>query len=87
MRAAPIASLCLLGAAIAVAWHDPVHALITRAALLSLPAEMREFWVSETNNLITRYCLYPDEYYGANAERKAAMRPYCEVKGPARFTT
>src|SRR3954447_11128041 len=81
MRVAPIAALCLLGAGVAFAWHDPVHALITRAALLSLRPEMREFWVSETNNLIARYCLYPDEYYGANAERKAAMRPYCEVKG------
>ena len=81
MRAAPIAALCLLGTGVIFAWHDPVHALITRAALLSLPTEMRRFWGAETKDMITRYCLYPDEYYGATPERKAAMRPYCEVKG------
>ncbi len=82
MRAPPIAAVCLLlGAGVSFAWHDPVHALITRAAVLALPLEMRHFWGAETDRLIARYCLYPDEYHGAAAERKAAMRPYCEVKG------
>ena len=83
MRPIRIAVACLLGAALSFAWHDPVHALITRAALLSLPPEMRQFWGAESDPLITRYCLYPDEYHNAPPERKAAMRPYCEVKGRA----
>jgi YVTN family beta-propeller protein len=81
MRVLPVAAVCLLSAVICFGWHDPVHALITRAALFALPLEMRQFWSAETDRLIARYCLYPDEYHGAAAERKAAMRPYCEVKG------
>jgi hypothetical protein len=81
MKTIRIVAVCLLGAGSSFAWHDPAHARITRAALLSLPPEMRQFWGAETDNLITRYCLYPDAYYGATAERKAAMRPYCEVNG------
>jgi hypothetical protein len=83
MKAIQIAAACLFGAVACFAWHDPVHALITRAALLSLPAEMSQFWGIESDRLVTRYCLYPDEYYNASAERKAAMRPYCEVTGRA----
>ena len=82
MRAIHIAATRLF-AAPSLAWHDPVHALITRAALLSLPAEASQFWGVESDRLITRYSLYPDEYYNASAERKAAMRPYCEMKGRA----
>jgi hypothetical protein len=82
MKAIRIVAACLF-AAPSFAWHDPVHALITRAALLSLPAEASQFWGVESNRLATRYSLYPDEYYNASAERKAAMRPYCEVKGRA----
>jgi hypothetical protein len=83
MKAIRIAAACLFGAALAFAWHDPVHALITRAALLSLPPEMSQFWGAESDPLITGYSLYPDEYHNASAERKAAMRPYCEVNGHA----
>jgi hypothetical protein len=81
MRTAPITAMGLLGTGISLAWHDPVHALITRSAVMSLRVEMRQFWGAETEHLITHYCLYPDEYHGATAARKAAMRQYCEVKG------
>jgi hypothetical protein len=81
MTSARIAVVCLLGASIALAWHDPAHARITQAALRSLPAQMRQFWTAQMDALITRYSLYPDEYHGATSERKAAMREYCEVKG------
>ena len=54
---------------------------MTKAALLSLTAEMSQFWAPERLNLITTYSLYPDMYHNAPAERKAAMREYCEVRG------
>ena len=81
MTSIRIAAVCLMGVTVSLAWHDPAHALITRAALLSLPAEMRQSFGDQTDALITRYSLYPDEYHGASGERKTAMREYCEVNG------
>src|ERR1044072_4399892 len=73
--------LFLACAAACSAWHDPVHARITKALLDALPMPMRTFFESETNNLILRYCLYPDRFANATSERKAELRPYCEVEG------
>ncbi len=67
----------------AIAWHDPVHELITRAAMQSLPAEMRQQWSTEYESLATRYCLYPDIYHNAEPAEKSRMKLYCEVSGRA----
>jgi len=83
MDAIRLAAAYFLAASVSQAWHDPVHALITRAAIESLPMEMRQFWGTETDPLVARYCLYPDEYHNASADRRAVMQPYCEVKGRA----
>ena len=61
MSAIRLAATYFLGATVLLAWHDPVHSLVTRAAIESLSAEMRRFWGTETDPLIARYCLYPDE--------------------------
>src|ERR1051325_8936234 len=81
MTSLRIAVACVIGVTLCSAWHDPAHAVITRAALLSLPAEMRQSFGDHTDALIARYTLYPDEYHGASSERKTAMREYCEVNG------
>jgi hypothetical protein len=83
MGAIRLAAAYFLAASVSQAWHDPVHALITRAAIESLPMQMRQFWGKETDPLIARYCLYPDEYHNASADRRAVMQPYCEVNGRA----
>ena len=64
-----------------MAWHDPVHELITRVALQSLPPFMRQLWAKESSNLATRYCLYPDIYHNAEPAEKARMKVFCEVGG------
>jgi hypothetical protein len=64
-----------------VAWHDPVHELITRVALQSLPLSLRQLWAKESSNLTSRYCLYPDIYHNAEPAEKTRMKVFCEVGG------
>jgi YVTN family beta-propeller protein len=64
-----------------MAWHDPVHELITRVALQSLPPSMRRHWAAESTKLTSRYCLYPDIYHNAEPAEKARMKAFCEVGG------
>jgi hypothetical protein len=63
------------------AWHDPVHELITRAALQSLPQALRQQWTAEASNLTRRYCLYPDIYANADPAEKARLKIFCETGG------
>ena len=63
------------------AWHDPVHELITRVALQSLPPSMRQHWAAEFSKLTSRYCLYPDIYHNAEPAEKTRMKAFCEVGG------
>jgi hypothetical protein len=62
-----------------MAWHDPVHELITRAAIQSLPQALQQQWAAEIPQLTGRYCLYPDMYANADAAEKARLRLFCEV--------
>ncbi len=73
--------LFLFLAPVANAWHDPVHELITRVALQSLPPYMRQLWAGEASNLSSRYCLYPDFYHNAEPAEKTRMKIFCEVSG------
>jgi hypothetical protein len=61
------------------AWNDPVHRQITTAAIMSVPARMRNKLSPEAENLIKRYCLYPDIYGNpeSSAEQRAPIRKYC----------
>jgi hypothetical protein len=62
------------------AWHHPVHQMITRAAILSLPAEIQERFGAEKTPLIQRYCVYPDMYpYQLAAQPE--LKRYCETSG------
>lgn len=80
-----IFSLALLLSSYSYAWWHP-HVLITRAAVLSLPAPMLQRLGSEpTKNLIEVYSYYPDHYRSAgpqgnspDASKRTAMRIYCE---------
>jgi hypothetical protein len=65
------------------AWHDPVHARITRAAFGSLPAAMQQPWKPQAERLATQLSLYPDWYHNAPPEIHADMRRFCEVRGRA----
>jgi hypothetical protein len=76
-----IAATALLLTTQGIAWHDPVHARITRAALRSLAPDMQRKWEAQAERLILEYSLYPDAYHNAPAETRAAMRPFCEVRG------
>lgn len=76
-----LAALAVLAAGSMMAWHDPVHARITRAALESLPTGMQRQWASESERLIVRYSLYPDIYANAGPQDRARMKVYCEVAG------
>ncbi len=73
-----VAGLVLLLAP-AGAWHNPVHALITRTALEALPGPMQSVMAPEARTLADWYSLYPDAYYGTEGEKRAAMQPYCET--------
>src|SRR5689334_23223793 len=73
------AACALLSAPLAWAWHDPVHARITRAAFGSLPAAMQQPWRAQAERLAVEYSLYPDAYHNATPETRAAMRRFCEV--------
>jgi hypothetical protein len=64
-----------------MAWHDPVHELITRAAIQSLPQALQQQWAAEIPQLTGRYCLYPDMYANADAAEKARLKLFCEVGG------
>ena len=75
------AACALLSVPLAWAWHDPVHARITRAALGSLPPNMQTPWNAEAERLAVEYSLYPDAYHNAPPETRAAMRRFCEVQG------
>jgi hypothetical protein len=69
-----------------MAWHDPVHELITQAAIQSLPQALQQQWAAEIPQLTGRYCLYPDIYANADAAEKARLKLFCEVGG-GRFIT
>ena len=64
-----------------MAWHDPVHELITRAAFQSLPERVRQQWAAEAPQLISRYCLYPDIYANAEPAEKTRLKLFCEAGG------
>jgi hypothetical protein len=59
------------------AWHDPVHAMITRNALSSLPEWMQQKWAAFADPLARDYSLYPDRMYGAKEPDLSRLRPYC----------
>jgi hypothetical protein len=77
------AACAMLSATLAWAWHDPVHARITRAAFASLPAAMQQPWKPQAQRLAVEFSLYPDRYHNAPEEERAVMRRYCEVRGRA----
>ena len=54
--------ICFLVAGQAVAWHGPPHQKITRAAVMSLPAEPRQMFAGEDEALIEVHCKLPDTY-------------------------
>jgi len=76
-----IAIGALAAASVCAAWHDPVHARITRAALRSLPPAMQQMLAAQADRLILEYSLYPDAYAHVKGETREAMRPFCEVRG------
>jgi hypothetical protein len=59
------------------AWHDPVHAAITRAAVRALPAEMQARWEPRLQDLAERYSLYPDRFAGAKDAGRDRLAPFC----------
>ncbi len=60
------------------AWHHPVHQMMTRAAIGSLPPALQERLQSEKTSLIQRYCVYPDMYPFRSAAQPELKR-YCET--------
>ena len=68
---------CLWLALPAPAWHDPVHEMITRNALGSLPAAMQQKWAPFADALAREYSLYPDRFRGAKEAELARLRLYC----------
>lgn len=70
--------LCSISVWTCAGWHDPVHQMITRAALASLPAAAQERFGAETTALVRKYCVYPDMYPHQTAAR-AGMRRFCEM--------
>ena len=66
---------------ISTAWHDPVHARITRAALASLPTAMQKLWAAQAGRLIREYSLYPDTYAHVTSQTRDEMQRFCEVRG------
>ena len=77
MRVLRLAVVCLLAGAAGWGWHDPVHALITRAALESLPSRMQEKWAPFAEPLARQYSLYPDRIRGAREPEVSRLRVYC----------
>jgi hypothetical protein len=77
MRLLRIATAGLLVGASCPAWHDPVHELITRSALASLPPSMQRVWAPFADQLAREYSLYPDHFHGAKGADLARLRPYC----------
>jgi len=71
------AAACLLYALPGSAWHDPVHEMITRHALGSLPAPMQQKWAPYTDALARAYSLYPDHFHGAKEPELSRLRLYC----------
>ena len=59
------------------AWHDPVHAAITRAALESLPQPMRARWEPQARELAEIYSLYPDAFAHVKDAERQRMLPFC----------
>jgi hypothetical protein len=80
-RVLSLACVSALAAGPVPAWHNPVHQMITAAALRSLPAGLFAFWGAEGDRMAAEYSLYPDEYHNAPPARQAEMRPFCEVNG------
>jgi hypothetical protein len=60
-------------------WHGPVHDMITRAAIRSLPPDMRAQLAAHERMLAEWYSIYPDAYRGMDDEKQTAMQPYCET--------
>lgn len=81
MTALRTAACALLAISLCQAWHDPVHARITRAALRSLPTAMQQPWAAQADRLIVEYSLYPDAYAHVPAETRDSMRRFCSVRG------
>lgn len=53
---------------------------MTRAAVLSLPAAMQEIWAGEKEDLIQKYCMFPDNfraYYNKKDDRWKPLQIYC----------
>src|SRR5579872_6535218 len=69
----------LMGISLCQAWHDPVHARITRAALRSLPPAMQQQWAAQADRLIVEYSLYPDAYAHVPPATRDVMRRYCSI--------
>ena len=59
------------------AWHHPVHYMITRAAIDSLPAGDRQAFGDEIPRLIERYSVYPDLLAYLKDEERDKLRPFC----------
>ncbi len=78
-----IAACVAIATPVAWAWHDPVHARITRAAYGSLPPAMQQPWKAQAERLAKEFSLYPDWYHNAPPEIRADMRRFCEVRGRA----
>jgi hypothetical protein len=65
-------------AAQCLGWHHPVHRMITRAAISSLPASMQQRLGAEKQRLIERYSLYPD-LIALRPENREALKRFCET--------
>lgn len=59
-------------------WHHPVHQMVTRAAILSLPPAIQQRLSAEKAALIQTYCVYPDLYPYRTANQPD-IRRYCET--------
>jgi hypothetical protein len=77
MRILTAGAAGLLLSAAGLAWHDPVHELITRNALGSLPARMQQKWAPFADRLAREYSLYPDRIHGAKEPELSRLRLYC----------
>ncbi len=70
--------LCALTLPPCAGWHHPVHQMVTRAAILSLPPATQQRFGSEKTALIQTYCVYPDLFPFRSASQPD-IRRYCET--------
>ena len=72
--------LCLCAVSLwpCAGWHHPVHQMMTRAAIASLPVSAQDRFGAEKTPLAQTYCVYPDMYPFRSATQPD-IRRYCET--------